>query len=322
MINEAAKREKSIRHGHPSTLHLWWSRKPLAACRAILFASLVDDPSEHKDRFSSEKAQEKERKRLFGIIEDLVQWENTQNRDVLAKARDEIRKSQNTPIPPIRDPFCGGGSIPLEAQRLGLQARSSDLKPVAVLITKALIAIPPIFAGCPPVAPDQPQHLISSDKECARGLAHDIRSYGQWIRDEAERRMGHLYPKVPLPAEYGGGEATVIAWLWVRTVTCPNPACSTRMPLTSKWWLSKKEGRRVWVEPVVDRSVHPASIHFLVKQGRKGTPQEGTVNRKGATCIVCNTSVPFPYIRSEGKAKRMGTQLLAIVAEGTQGRLW
>jgi len=320
-INKASAREKSIRHGHPSTLHLWWSRKPLATCRAVIFASLVDDPSSLPEQFPTEQEQEKERLRLFQIIEELIIWENSNNQDVLAKAQAEIHKSTGGNPPALLDPFCGGGSIPLEAQRLGLEAHGSDLNPVAVLISKALVEIPPTFANRPPVNPAANDGLMNRDWQGAHGLANDIRYYGKWMRDEAKRRIGHLYPTVTLSKEYGGGEATVIAWLWVRTVICPNPACGTSMPLTSKWWLSKKKGKETWVEPEVDRTVVPPAIHFIVKNG-KGQPQDGTVNRQGSTCIACGTPVPFDYIRSEGKAGRMGAQLMAIVAEGKHGRAY
>ncbi len=317
-ISEASSKEKSIRHGHPSTLHLWWSRKPLATCRAVLFASLVDDPSEHPELFPTEKEQEAERERLFGLIKKLVKWENSNDEKLLGEVRAEILKSTGGNPPPFLDPFAGGGSIPLEAQRLGLEAHASDLNPVAVLINKALIEIPPKFAGQPPV---NPKSLVDGDWRGARGLAEDVRYYGKWMRDEAERRIGHLYPKVTLPKEYGGGEATVIAWLWVRTVTCPNPACGAQMPLTSKWWLSQKKDRETWAEPEIDHTTTPPTIHFAVKTG-KGKPQDGTVNRQGAKCIVCSTPVSFDYIRSEGKAGRMGQQLMAIVAEGQRRRVY
>src|SRR5947209_9711487 len=247
-INKASTREKSIRHGHPSTLHLWWSRKPLATCRAVLFASLVDDPSEHPEEFPTEQAQEQERLRLFSVMEALITWENSNNAQILAMAQAEIRKSTNGKLPPLLDPFCGGGSIPLEAQRLGLEAHGSDLNPVAVLITKALIEIPPKFAGRPPVNPQAKQSLMGQDWHRAQGLAEDIRYYGKWMRDEAEKRIGHLYPKVTLPKEYGGGEATVIAWLWARTVKCPNPACGAQMPLVRSFYLSQKRGKEACVE--------------------------------------------------------------------------
>lgn len=212
-INVASAREKSIRHGHPSTLHLWWARRPLAACRAVLFAQLVDDPSSHPEEFPTDEAQEKERRRLFRIIEELVQWENSNNERVLAAARAEILKSCDGKPPPVLDPFCGGGSIPLEAQRLGLEAHGSDLNPVAVLITKALIEIPPVFAGRPPINPAAKKNLAHSGSwKGAQGLAEDVRHYGKWMRDEAERRIGHLYPKATLTKELGGSEATVIAW--------------------------------------------------------------------------------------------------------------
>lgn len=212
-ISEASSKEKSIRHGHPSTLHLWWSRKPLATCRAVLFASLVDDPSEHPELFPTEKEQEAERERLFDLIEKLVNWENSNDEKLLGEVRAEILKSTGGNPPPFLDPFAGGGSIPLEAQRLGLEAHASDLNPVAVLINKALIEIPPKFAGQPPVNPEARKSLVDGDWRGARGLAEDVRYYGKWMRDEAERRIGHLYPKVTLPKEYGGGEATAIAWL-------------------------------------------------------------------------------------------------------------
>lgn len=320
-INEASVREKSIRHGHPSTLHLWWARRPLAACRAVLFASLVDDPSEHPELFPTEQAQEQERKRLFDLIEAMVKWENSNNKEIMDRVRAEIRKSTGENPPPVYDPFAGGGSIPLEAQRLGLEAHASDLNPVAVLINKALIEIPPKFAGCPPVNPDAQHTLMTRDWQGAYGLANDIRYYGKWMRDEAEKRIGHLYPKVTLPKEYGEGEATVIAWIWARTVTCPNPICSTQMPLVRSFYLTKKKGKEAWVEPEIDNTTQPPTLTFRVKTG-KGLPPDGTVNRQGARCVVCDTPASFDYIRKEGKAQRMGAQLMAIVAEGQRGRVY
>ena len=292
-INVASAREKSIRHGHPSTLHLWWSRKPLATCRAVLFASLVDDPSSDPDHFPTPKAQEDERRRLFDIIERLVQWENTTNESVLGEARAEIRRSTGGNPPAVLDPFCGGGSIPLEAQRLGLKAYGSDLNPVAVLITKALVEIPPKFADCAPVHPEARSGIGSTGAwRGAAGLAQDVRHYGRWMRDEAERRIGHLYPKVPLPKERGGGEATAIAWLWVRTVVCPNPACSARMPLANKFELSRKKGHEAWAVPIIDRAARTISYSI---GGPHGAVPEGTVTRQGARCIVCESPVPFAW---------------------------
>lgn len=321
VINRESAREKSIRHGHPSTLHLWWARRPLASCRAVLFASLVDDPSSHPDRFPTEVDQERERKRLLEIIEQLVKWENTNNPEVLQAAQAEILKSTNGSPPPVLDPFCGGGSIPLEVQRLGLEAHASDINPVAVLITKALIEIPPKFKDQPPVNPESQKQLKANQWYGAQGLAEDVRYYGKWVRDEAEKRIGHLYPKVKLPEEQGGNEATVIAWLWTRTVKCPNPACGCQMPLVKSFELSTKKGKAAWVNPVIDRSQNPAAIQFEVKTG-EGKAQDGTVGRRGATCIVCSTPVALDYIRAEGKAKRMSAQLMAIVAEGKRGRIY
>lgn len=319
-INAESAREKSIRHGHPSTLHLWWARRPLAACRAVLFASLVDDPSSRPEEFPTEEAQETERQRLFRLIEQLVKWENSNNETILAAARAEIMRSCDGDPPPVLDPFAGGGSIPLEAQRLGLEAHASDLNPVAVLINKALIEIPPKFAGRPPVHPEaNAARMASTAWPGATGLAEDVRRYGAWMRDEAEKRIGHLYPKVALPAEHGGGEATVIAWLWARTVKCPNPACGAEMPLVRSFWLSKKKGKQAWVEPVVDRA--SKQVEFEVRSGA-GVPKDGTVNRRGARCLVCDSPLQLDYIRAESRAQRMGSTLMAIVAEGKRGRVY
>ncbi|MBW2345811.1 MAG: DUF1156 domain-containing protein, partial [Deltaproteobacteria bacterium] len=319
-INRESAREKSIRHGHPSTLHLWWARRPLAACRAVLFAQLVDDPSAHPDKFPTEEDQKKERDRLFRIIEEMVKWENINNERVLNAAREEILKSTDGDPPPVLDPFCGGGSIPLEAQRLGLKAYASDLNPVAVLITKALIEIPPKFAGRPPVHPDA---QISSHWHGAKGLAEDVRYYGKWMREEAEKRIGHLYPKIRLPEEQGGGEATVIAWLWARTVKCPNPACGAQMPLVRSFWLSKKKGKQAWVEPVVDRNVRPPVVEFKVRTG-EGLPQDPPKVGRGAKfrCLVCGNIAEDQHIKNEGIEGRMGARLMAIVAEGPRGRVY
>ncbi len=480
-INKESAREKSIRHGHPSTLHLWWARRPLAACRAVLFASLVDDPSSLPDEFPTEDEQNIERLRLFGIIERLVKWENINNQDVLNEARAEILKSTNGNPPPVYDPFCGGGSIPLEAQRLGLEAHGSDLNPVAVLITKALIEIPPKFKDLPPVnpasTPSPPSPLSQGEKGNkskkavknkdrlmqwygAQGLADDVRYYGAWMRDEAFKKIGHLYPKVsltpqpPLPEGEGesdkwefsvalqkkmqeiaqqfrkeptesesilwdllrnrkldnrkfrrqhpigrfvvdfycheerliveidggihasqqdldrqrqeileslglrfvrissnlvetnpqdalqkirnaflppspsgrgaggeGNDATVIAWIWARTVKCPNPSCGCAMPLVRSFALSNKKGKEAWIEYEIEHSGNVPKVIFAVKSGT-GEPPEGTVNRKGARCIACESDVKLDHVRAEGKAGRMGAQLMAIVAEGNKGRIY
>ncbi len=319
-INRESAREKSIRHGHPSTLHVWWARRPLAACRAVLFAQLVDDPSEHPELFPTPEAQQAERQRLFRLIEELVRWENSGNDQVLRQAREEIRKSTGGSPPPVLDPFCGGGSIPLEAQRLGLEAHASDLNPVAVLITKALVEIPPKFAGRPPIHPGQEQQTMDAVWTGAKGLAEDIRYYGRWMRDEAERRVGHLYPKVKLPKEQGGGEATVIAWLWARTVASPNPACGgTHVPLVRSFALSTKRAKRVWVEPVVDK----AGLTYSFKvTGGTGEAPRGTISKTGAICLFSGAPIPLQYIRAEAKAGRMGARLMAMVAEGKSGRTY
>jgi putative DNA methylase len=317
-INREAAREKSIRHGHPSTLHLWWARRPLATCRAVLFAQLVDDPSAHPELFPTEMDQERERQRLFEIIERLVPWEASNDEGVLEEARAEIRRSYPDGPPAIADPFCGGGSIPLEAQRLGLEARASDLNPVAVLITKALIELPPQFAGRTPVHPDAGTTLRGThSSKGAQGLADDVRYYGKWIRDEAERRIGHMYPKATLADDK---QANVIAWLWARTITCPNPACRSTMPLVRSFWLGKKKGKEAWVRPIPDPV--EKKVRFEIGHGKEGPFVDGTVVRTGATCLVCESAVPLEYIRSEARVGRMGTQLMTIVAEGERGRTY
>lgn len=401
-INREAAREKSIRHGHPSTLHLWWARRPLAACRAVLFASLVDDPSEcvaelmadaakrkvaekvlaaqrkawaaRKAVFDSAAASgvpttsnpppgpepkledilvEAERERLFDIIRELVKWENSNDEHVLNQARAEILRSTGGKPPPVYDPFCGGGSIPLEAQRLGLEAHASDLNPVPVLITKSLIEIPPRFAGKPPVNPESRKRLSASGSwKGAAGLAEDIRYYGKWMRDEAEKRIGHLYPPVWAMQEKDGtwrhatGEErqeweaeqdrrrtspdfrglsrinrlTVISWLWARTVVSPNPAAKGgHVPLVRSFKLCTKPKRKTWLEPVVDAG--NMSYRFEIRQGQ-GEPRSATVNRNGGICLLTGTAMPLDYIRAEGRAGRMGEKLMAIAVEGAIGRLY
>jgi putative DNA methylase len=500
-INKAAAREKSIRHGHPSTLHLWWARRPLAAARAVIFAQMVDDPSANPDLFPTQEAQEQERQRLFQIIEELVQWENTTNEEVLERAREEIwkcwrracearrewRESRKESLsaeefkrdealfdpdrlPAFHDPFAGGGSLPLEAQRLGLKAYASDLNPVAVLINKAMIEIPPRFANKPPVnlasrtqdlglrggaggtalsgtdslaqsdglgerglwvgaavaaggnvrheiadhasgsvgtgehrggldqgvrertgavSGDRPrlagrdrnpsdavrgnrlvfgaedsqdtqfdhrggkdaQHpapqtaqsslsptsylLFARDWKGAQGLAEDVRFYGQWMRDEAERRIGHLYPKVEVTAEMAkersdlkplvGKKLTVIAWLWARTVRSPNPAFrDVDVPLASTFMLSTKAGKEAYVEPVVEKG----GYRFKVKVGKPADPEAAKRGSKSGgshssfLCLMSGTPMPFEYLRSESRAGRMGARLMAIVAEGERGRVY
>ena len=352
-INAAAAREKSIRHGHPSTLHLWWARRPLAAARAVIFAQMVDDPGSRPELFPTEQEQERERRRLFDLIEELVKWENTTNEELLQQARAEIRASWRRTcadhaggpraaelfdperLPAFHDPFAGGGALPLEAQRLGLEAHASDLNPVAVLINKAMIEIPPKFAGRPPVNPEARSDgalVAGREWKGARGLAEDVRYYGRWMRDEAERRIGHLYPKIAVTDEmvserpdlrrYAGRELTVIAWLWARTVRSPNPAFGTiEVPLISTYMLSTKKGKEAYVEPVINA----AGWRFTVKVGtppagaKAGT---GAGKRQGFYCLISNVPITYAYIRDEGQAGRMGARLMAIVAEGDRGRVY
>ena len=353
-INVAAAREKSIRHGHPSTLHLWWARRPLAAARAVLFAQMVNDPGYQREigYGVNKKEAEIKREKLFQIIRDLVKWENTNNEEVLNRARAAIWESwretchlnRNHPqaaelfdpekLPAFHDPFAGGGAIPLEAQRLGLESYASDLNPVAVMINKAMIEIPPKFAGQKPVGPlpkgEKYTNSYADDWSGARGLAEDVRRYGHWMREEAFKRIGHLYPKIKVTPEmvaerpdlkaYQGEELTVIAWLWARTVKSPNPAFSdVDVPLVRSFVLSSKKGKEAWVEPVIEDN----NYRFEVRIGKQPADAiAGTVERTGATCIMSQTAMPFKYVREEGKAGRMCERLMAIVGEGTRGRVY
>ena len=358
-INVASVREKSIRHGHPSTLHLWWARRPLATARAVIFAQMVHDPSACPEEFPTEADQKQERERLFRLIEQLVRWENTTNEELLEQARAEIRRSWRRTcadnsgdpraaelfdpdrLPAFHDPFAGGGALPLEAQRLGLEAHASDLNPVAVLINKAMIEIPPKFAGQPPVNPEArpggssaKASLIERGWTGAQGLAEDVRYYGKWMRDEAERRIGHLYPPVEITEEmvrerpdlkqYQGRKLTVIAWLWARTVKSPNPAfAEVDVPLASTFMLSTKRGKEAYVEPVIEGR----GYRFEVKVGKPPDPEAakaGTKLSRGANfrCLISGTALTASYIRAEAQAGRMGARLMVIVAEGNRGRVY
>lgn len=315
-INAASAREKSIRHGHPSTLHLWWARRPLAAARAVIWSSLVDDPSAHPEEFPTVEEQAAERERLFGILRELVVWENSNNDRVLNAAKAEIKRSMGDDLPPLLDPFAGGGAIPLEAQRLGLKAYAQDLNPVAVTINKAMIEIPPLFADKPAVNPEARGKLTNGGWSGNAGLAADVEYYGTWMKEEAQRRIGDLYPKVQVPAEQGGGEATVIAWLWARTVKCPNPACGHEAILVRSFDLSKKKGKEWHAESVCEGG----EVRFEVAPGK--AMHDGTVNRRGATCVHCGAPIAFDHIREESREGRMGAKLMAIVAEGQRGRIY
>jgi putative DNA methylase len=353
-INVASAREKSIRHGHPSTLHLWWARRPLAAARAVIFSQMVDDPSSVPELFPTEEAQEAERQRLFKLIEELVKWENTTNEIVLNPAREEIWKSWRRAcadnkdhlrakelfnpekLPAFHDPFAGGGALPLEAQRLGLEAYASDLNPVAVLINKAMIEIPSKFASRPPVNPEsrKDQRLLEKQWHGAEGLAKDVRYYGRWMRDEAEKRIGHLYPKVEITAEMAkerpdlkplvGQKLIVIAWLWARTVKSPNPAfAQVDVPLASTFMLSTKPGNEAFVQPALEGD----GYRFIVKVGK---PSDEVIVKAGTSagkrsaflCLMSGVPIEYDHIRSEGKAGLMGSRLMAIVVQGLGGRVY
>ena len=353
-INSSSVKEKSIRHGHPSTLHLWWARRPLAAARAVIFAQMVDDPSSWPELFPTKEVQEQERRRLFDLIKELVKWENTTNEAVLRAARKEIRDSWRRTcednardprarelfdpegLPAFHDPFAGGGALPLEAQRLGMESHASDLNPVAVMINKAMIEIPPRVAGQPPVNPEARSRRALLDGEWigARGLAEDVRYYGRWMRDEAERRLGHLYPTIEVTDEmvqerpdlrpHAGRELPVIAWLWARTVKSPNPAfAGVAVPLISNFMLSTKKGKEAYVEPVIEAN----DYRFTVKVGAPRDPaaaNTGTKLSRGANfrCLMSSAPIAPAYIKAQGMAGRMGARMMAIVADASPGRVY
>ena len=352
-INAAAAREKSIRHGHPSTLHLWWARRPLAAARAVLFAQMVDDPGSRPELFATVEEQDRERERLFRLIEELVKWENTTNEVVLRAARDEIRESWRRTcadnadhpraaelfdpdrLPAFHDPFAGGGALPLEAQRLGLEAHASDLNPVAVLINKAMIEIPPKFAGRPAVNPEAQamSGLMSREWQGAQGLAEDVRYYGRWMRDEAEKRIGHLYPKVEITAKmvrersdlqpYEGRKLSVIAWLWARTVKSPNPAfADVDVPLASTFMLSTKKGKEAYVEPVVEGREYWFTVKLGTPPDAAGAKTGTKLSRGAFRCLMSSVPIRYAYIDDEANAGRMGARLMAIVVQGHRTRLY
>ena len=357
-INAASGREKSIRHGHPSTLHLWWARRPLATARAVLFAQLVDDPEACEDEFPEVEDQERERERLHELIGRLVRWESTTDEAVLGEARAEIRRSWARACadnaghpraaelfdverpPPFLDPFAGGGALPLEAQRLGLEAHAGDLNPVAVLINRAMIELPPRYAGQAPVSlasgssgGDMLESEGTAQWRGASGLAADVRHYGAWMRERAAERIGHLYPKVRVTesmaaeraelAKYEGRELTVIAWLWARTVPSPSPAyAGVSVPLASTFMLSKKRGKEAWLAPVVEGDGYRFEV-------RTGPPPESAVKgtKTGGSgssfyCLLSGAPMTFAYLRETAKSRGMGARLLAIVCEGDRERVY
>ncbi|MCX2803293.1 DUF1156 domain-containing protein [Microbulbifer thermotolerans] len=335
-INEASGKEKSVRHGHPSTIHPWWASRSLAAARAILFAQLVNDPGGERGWYKGKtKAQaDAERERLFDIIRALVKWENSNNESVINAARQEIEKSwretqqmyglnASTALKFI-DPFNGRGYLPLEAQRLGLETYSSDLNPVAVINGKALIEIPRNFYNQIPVGPAEFSSNNTDtllDWEGCTGLAEDIRRYAAYIGAICEQELSHLFPKAELPREFGGGKATVLAWLWARTVPSPSPAANgINVPLVSSFAISNVTGREAWVEPVITEDGYEFIVHNekIPAHAKKGTKK----GRGSFSCILTDSPIPLSYIKEMGKAGRMGSKLLAMLVEKDGARFF
>ena len=368
-INVACAKEKLPGIGaHPRGLHLWWARRPLAAARAVIFCQMVDDPSGYvaelmasplRQRGEKELKQnaemggdtsqtieewlvETERERLHQLVREMVVWKTFSDADILKRAHAEIVSSwkrhcrregipEDTSPPAFHDPFAGGGAIPLEAQRLGLESYASDLNPVAVTINKAMIEIPPKFASLPPVNPEANDGKLATQTwKGAQGLAEDVRYYGNWMKEQAEKKIGHLYPPVEITKQmvkerpdlkkYEGKELTVIAWLWARTVKSPNPAYQdVEVPLVRSFEISSKKGKEVWVEPIIE----DGGYHFKARSGKiPADAIKGTVKRTGGVCIMSDTPMPLAYIREEGKKGRMTEKLMAIVCEGVRERVY
>ncbi|MDR1871004.1 MAG: DUF1156 domain-containing protein [Deltaproteobacteria bacterium] len=312
-INKESSREKSLRHGHPSTFHLWWSRKPLATARAVLFASLVDDPSARPDLYPTLEERIAARNRLFKLIEELIVWENSTNQEVLARAKEKIQESCGGSIPELLDPFAGGGSIPLEGQRLGLKVHAFDLNPVAVTINKAMVEIPPKFSGWPAINPNGLKLKKAAGWGKALGLAEDVAYYAAILREKVFKKVGHLYPTIEVTDQAGVKlDSPVLAWIFARTVKCPNPACGVMAPLVSSFSISPKGD---YVEPTLEKG----RVVYQVKNGGENS-RKGTMSRKGAKCVICHSPISLPYIREEGRKGRLASAMMAIVTKNKNGR--
>lgn len=320
-INAQAVREKSIRKGHPSTLHLWWARRPLAAARCVIFASMVDDPSEHPELFPTKEAQDKEQERLFDIIRRLADWDNIDDELLYKEAYNEMVKyAPGGILPELLDPFAGGGAIPLEGQRLGLVSHAADLNPIPVTLNRAMIDIPARFCDCSPINPEA-RTKLNEDWKRASGLAEDVRFYAGKMRSLAIERIGKNYPDVDVTCGSTTRKATPIAYIWARTVSCPNPACHHETPLVRSFWLSKKNGHRAFIEPIVS----DGNVHYEVRSEPAGWKdfshvQEETVGRQGARCLHCGSPISLEYIRSESCEHGLGQQMMAVVSESPFGQ--
>tara|TARA_B100000212_G_scaffold336040_1_gene308816 strand:+ start:3490 stop:6393 length:2904 start_codon:yes stop_codon:yes gene_type:complete len=354
-INEASSREKSIRHSHPSTLHLWWARRPLASARAILFCQLVDDPSDIKEEFPTVEEQDSERERIFSLIKEFVIWENSNNKILFKKVKDKIQESwircckdnadhpqanqlfDPENIPSFHDPFAGGGSIPLEAQRLGLSSFASDLNPVAVLINKCILEIPSHFSEKCPVSKNLNKKGLfndSSDSRGSTGLAEDINFYGQMIKKKAEEKIGDLYPRIQITKEmvikrpdlaiYEGQKLKIISCQWARAIKSCNPTFShVDVPLATTFYLSTKKGKEAYIQPIIKGDHYI----FEVKIGRPENDSQvklGTSagKRSAFRCIMSGSPIPYEYIRDEGAKGNITFCLMALVADGKKGRIF
>jgi putative DNA methylase len=320
-INDASSYDKMPGIGpHPKGIHHWWARLPLPSARAVLFASVVTDPSDDpawKDK--SEPKQDAERERLFGIVRRLMGKKLHEHPEVYAEARAEMLKHCGGKLPPVLDPFSGGGSIPLEAARLGCEAHAADLNPVAVLLNKCNLEIAPRWAGHAPVNPDDRRHIGGTQSwRGTHGLAADLRYYGKLIGGRTQEKLGHLYPKVRLSQEHGGGETNVIAWLWAHTVKCSNPACGAWLPMLRSFWLARKKPLFVHAHPVLDRE--KKTVRFEIRDS--GVPEKETTTGKGARCLFCGNFIGKPELRRIATEHGVGSIPVAVVAEGSRGRIY
>jgi len=305
LINQACLDESSVpRKGHTSTLHPWWAKRPLAGCVSVAFSSIVDDPSNSLPK----KEADKERNRLFKIIEGLVRWENRGNKKILEKAREEIAKYVDKKVIFI-DPFSGRGNIPFEAQRLGLKVCASDYNPVAVLIEKGVVEIPPKFLGQEPINPEMKSSKIKGNWIGCKGLASDIRYYGKGIQEQAEKQLSQYFRNP-------NSSFNPSIYIWMRSVKCPNPACGCELPLTASFWLSKRKSRPCYLKPIVK---HNKIERFEIIYGKDNAPS-ATVSRTGAKCICCEATIPLDYIRTQGKKGKIVYKLIATIEDTKQGR--
>lgn len=316
-ISEESAREKNIRHGHPSTLHIWWARRPLASSRATAFAALIDDPGEDHPQ---------EREELIELIRRITPWEAVKNgnSEDIERARELILKQYGRP-PRVLDPFAGGGSIPLEALRLGCETYASDYNPVAVFIEKATLEWPQKFGievGLPRemvegiVANARQLNLeVDSDTVRVNLLAYLVEKWANIILEEARAEIGQFYPE----DEDGW---IPVGYLWARTIPCQNPSCGAEVPLIKQFWLAKKDNKKIAYRPVVDKTNKCVDFEVLEDEAAikfaAFDPDEGSVTRGDARCLVCGQVTKAADTRRLAREGHMDERLVAVVLHHPQ----